>query len=283
MTEKESRLASFCRERGVDGVFLRRRSNIAWITDGADVHIDSGSPLGIAAILWTPSRKIVLTDTIEAPRLRSEEFDSEWEIRTHNWWESPSVPSPQTCATDWPDDQIAHLRFSLTDFEVIHARDLGHEAAAALCDALRAVSRGDSEHELAALISARLRRRAIFAPVLLVEADARLARFRHPIPTGAGIDRVVMAAICAQRRGLIVSATRLVHFGRVPEDLRLRHEAVCRVDAALHQATRPGARWCDLFALAQKLRRPRLPRRVAASPPGRSNGLRAPRFQGHAH
>ena len=61
-----------------------------------------------------------------------------------------------------------------------------------------------------------------------------------------------MLVVCAERRGLVVCLTRLVHFGALPAELEHRHEAVCQVDAALHAATVPGARWCDLLGIAQR-------------------------------
>lgn len=56
-----------------------------------------------------------------------------------------------------------------------------------------------------------------------------------------------MAAICAQRKGLIVSITRLAHFGPLSDDLKRRHEACCRVDRTLHDATKPGTKWADIL------------------------------------
>jgi hypothetical protein len=241
------RLARYCAEHRVDGVWLRRRANIAWVADGADVHCDLFSELGVASILWTPSSRIVLTDDIEAARLAAEEFGSGWDVRSARWFEPPPEPSGRL-ATDWPVDAIAPLRFSLSAREVERVRALGREAAEAMQTVMHGVARGASEHEVAADLGASLRRRGILLPVCLVAADERIARFRHPIPTDKRVERVLMAAICAQRQGLIVSLTRLVHFGALDADLRRRHDAVVRVDAALHAATIVGAGFGDVLA-----------------------------------
>lgn len=259
MNEKDARLERFCRERGVEGVLLRRRSNIAWITDGADTHVALSSPLGIASVLWTPAQKAVYTDNIEAGRLVDEEFSSEWQVDSGLWYDDHASwvearldPSGQgfhrdRFLTDWPEDHIAPLRHSLTPSEVETVRLLGAECAEVMQAGMKTLRQGMTEHDVAALITGGLRTRGIITPVMLVAADHRIRKYRHPIPTDNRIERMVMVAICAQRKGLIVSITRLVHFGPISDDLRARHEACCRVDRALHDATRPGARWCDVL------------------------------------
>lgn len=246
MSEKDERLAAFCKTHGHDGVWLRRRSNIAWATDGADTHCDASTSLGVASLVWTPARKTVLTDVIEAPRLAAEEPLNGWEIQACPWWEAPCPPAGRF-ATDFPEDDIAPLRYSLTELEIGRIRGLGAECAATMSRVMHHVKRGRTENDLAGVLSGELRRAGIFCPVLLVAADERIARFRHPIPTRNAIEKTVMAAICAQRHGLIVSITRLVHFGALPAELRRKHEAVCVVDSALHEATRPGVKWCDVL------------------------------------
>lgn len=255
---KIERLTRYCAEPGHDaglgaahsGVWLRRRANIAWITDGADVHCDLASELGVASVVWTPTSRVVLTDDIEAARLAAEEFPAEWEVRSTRWWESHATPAANL-ATDWPQDAIAPLRYSLTALEVDRVRALGREAATALESTLFDVKRGDTENEIAGAVSARLRARGIVATVVLVAADERIARFRHPIPTHKSVERALMVAICASRHGLIVSATRLVHFGAIDADLRRRHDAVCRVDETLHGRTLVGESYGDIFRAAQ--------------------------------
>jgi Xaa-Pro aminopeptidase len=54
--------------------------------------------------------------------------------------------------------------------------------------------------------------------------------------------------VCMRRAGLIVSATRLVYFGAVPEELRLKLGQVAAIDAAAMAATKPGRSIGDVFA-----------------------------------
>jgi Xaa-Pro aminopeptidase len=251
MNAKDERLASLCRERGVDGVWIRRRANVAWATDGADVHCNAASELGVASLLWTPKRKLVLCDNIEGPRMRAEEFGGEWEIAETRWWEPARAPQGKY-ASDWPDDVLVDRRAPLTESEVERARALGGDTAEVMRGVMFEIRRGTSELEIAGTFAGRLRARAIQAPVILVAADERIERFRHPIATAKRCERALMLVVCAERRGLIVAITRLVHFGALPAALRRKHDAVCRVDAALHAATKPGARWCDLLAVAQR-------------------------------
>jgi len=246
--EKERRLAAWCKEHRVDGAWLRRRTNIAWLTDGADVHVDGSSSTGIASLVWTPRRKVVLTTTIEAPRLRDEELGGEWEIRSTDWWRDEKPP-PGRLATDFPDDPFADLRASLTDLELGRARDLGLYTAIALEQILTGFLRqGHTELEIAGALSGLFRGWGASTPVLLVAADDRIAKYRHPIPTPRRIEKTVMVAVCPRRHGLMMAATRLVHFGKkLPAALRKKHHAVCKVDTALHAATAPGQRWCDIL------------------------------------
>lgn len=249
----DERLAIFCRERGVDGVVIRRRGNMSWATRGADFHCDTASTFGIAALVWTPRAKMVYTDTIEASRLRDEEPLNGWEIRASPWWERDAelaaIESSGRYASDGQEDVLTDLRSPLSREEISRAKSLGRETAEVVERIMREdVKPGMSEHHLGGALAGWLRDRGIQAHVVLVAADERISKYRHPIPTAKRIERIAMAAVCAQRNGLIVSLTRLVHFGAPSADLLARHDAVTRVDSVLHEATRVGARWCDVLA-----------------------------------
>ena len=255
MNEKDRRLAEYCWKHGYDGVWLKRRTNIAWITDGADVHVDSSSSTGVGSVLWTPRKKTVLCDNIEDRRLREEEFGKEWSFEVSKWWE-PTKPPKGRFATDFPNDVFADLRASLTDLELQRIRVVGRATADALGKVMKSIRPGQTEHEVAGALVGDLRKQGIMVPVMLVASDERISKHRHPIPTSKKISKTVMVAACPRQYGLIVAVTRLVHFGRnLPAELRRKHDAVCKVDAAFHAATAPGQRWCDILAVGQQVYR----------------------------
>jgi Xaa-Pro aminopeptidase len=107
-----------------------------------------------------------------------------------------------------------------------------------------------TEHEIAGLLDRRLYSRGIVPTLTLVATDERIDRYRHPIPTDKKLVRRAMLVTGARKWGLIVSATRMVQFGAMPEELRRRHDSVMQVDAALIAATRPGARMGDVLRKA---------------------------------
>jgi hypothetical protein len=57
---------------GLGALLMRRPANFAWYTGGADNRVDHANPLGVATILLTLEGEYVLTDNIEAPRMREE-------------------------------------------------------------------------------------------------------------------------------------------------------------------------------------------------------------------
>lgn len=254
MNEKEERLRAHCARLGLDGAWLRRRANVAWLADGADVHVLASSEFGVAALLWTPQRKQVLTDTIEAARLAAEEFSSDWEIVSRPWWQPGAVPAGRWLV-DWPEDALYELRAPLTELELTRARALGRESGQAVEALMREVRPGASELEVAADLTRSLLARGIRAPVVLIAADERIARFRHPTPTAKRVARTLMSVLCAERHGLIVCLTRLLSFGPLSPDLARRHRAVVAVDRALHAASRPGVSFGAILSEAQRVYR----------------------------
>lgn len=260
---KWDRVRGYLDWKGLHGLFLVSRANFAWATGGGDDHVGLATEAGVATLFLARDRRCVITDNIEAPRLRAEEvLEPDWEFLEVPWHEPRArdravldLAAGRPVESDLPladlpiaGPDLAALRFSLLPEELERYRWLGREAAISLETAGRQVKPGDTESRIASAIAARILPAQMEPVVLLVAADDRIDRFRHPIPTSRAVRERAMLVLCARRWGLIVAATRMLHFGPPPAELRRRMEAVRRVDAALIAATRPGARWGEILA-----------------------------------
>ena len=119
-------------------------------------------------------------------------------------------------------------------------RNLGKDASRCLEQVCLELQPGITELDVGAMLLEKLYRLNIRAIVLLVGADERVIKFRHPVASTKKIDKYIMIGLCAERFGLIAPTSRFVHFGDVPEDLEKRYSALRKVAAILNLSSRPG-------------------------------------------
>ncbi|MEP7287951.1 MAG: M24 family metallopeptidase [Chloroflexota bacterium] len=250
--------------RQLDAVLLNQIPNAAWITAGAATYVNEAADGGASSILVTPDRAYVLTDTIEGPRLRQEEHleDLGFEFVTDPWFARGEVSNALTqgkrvgqdsaAAADDVSLDLRDLRTVFMPQEIARLRRIGALASEVVNEAIRAVRPGDSEYKLAAALAAGSRVRGGTAIVNLIASDDRISQFRHPLPTAKTIEHYAMAVLCLRIAGLVVSVTRLVHFGPLPQVLRDKAMAVARVDAKVITGTRAGRTFHDMFDLAKR-------------------------------
>jgi Xaa-Pro dipeptidase len=100
--------------------------------------------------------------------------------------------------------------------------------------------RGEKESEVVARLCGELWKDRIDPITLMSAADDRVSNFRHPIPTERKIKKYLMVSVNARKWGLIVSLTRFLRFGKLPDDLRQKYLANVQIDCAFMAATRPG-------------------------------------------
>jgi antitoxin VapB len=261
--EKQRRLHALLTKHQLDALLLRRVSSFAWATCGAASYVNTAATEGAASLLLTPAGRYVITNNIEATRLEQEEklAAQGWELRLAPWHETNQALAELTRglrlgadgaypgATDL-SAELARLRAHLMPEEGERCRALGRLCAAAMDAAIRAVRPGQTEYEIAALLAREAQSRGAQPIVNLIATDERLFQFRHPLPTAKKLGRYAMLVLCGRQRGLVCSITRLVHFGRLPAELRRKAEAVARVDATLLAATRPGRTLGAIFQQA---------------------------------
>src|SRR5262245_29875703 len=73
---------------GLDAVVLRRPENFAWYSGGADNRVDHASATGVADVVVTRHGEHVVTNNIEAPRMREEQVPG-WDVVEYEWYAGP--------------------------------------------------------------------------------------------------------------------------------------------------------------------------------------------------
>ncbi len=252
---KHDQLRRLLDEHHADSLWLRRSTNMSWITAGVEVAIDVTLETAPYSLLITRDQRTVIADNIETPRIRQEDHldDLGFEFAVSNWYstEPPALPSHISDLEPAVESDLQKLRWILDEDEQVRYRALGADTAAALEEATRAVQPGDTEWQIAARLDAACRKREGFAIVNLIASDDRITRFRHPYITGKTFEKYVMVIVCMRRGGLIAAGTRLAYVGSLPPELRVKQDKVAAIDAAVISATRPGRTLGDVFEAIQ--------------------------------
>jgi Xaa-Pro dipeptidase len=261
---KHEHLVEWMREQGLAGVLIRRNENVAWLTGGAvELRVLTPGETGVGSLLVTAAgKRYYFTTENEAPRLHDEEFGAlDFEPVLFPWYADETAAAAAKLAggplgSDSPGAGLTPvnlypLRAALSGSEIARYRWLGAETAAATVEALHQVEPGLSEYDLEAITEAGLLRRGILPSVALYAVDERIFKYKHAVPRGRRLKQYAMLNLCSRKWGLAISITRFVHFGELSAELAARFEAAAQVNAALMNATRPGATSAELFRVAQ--------------------------------
>ena len=264
--DRRGKLRELMDQRGLGALLMRRPANFAWYTGGADNRVDHADPLGVAAILLTADAEYVVTDNIEAPRMREEETP-DFRVLEHRWYEAPlgsiqeaagGVPvgadHPLPGAADCSED-IPPLRYVLDEEAIEHYRRVGRDAAQAVARAIEALphyiggSRG-----LAAAMAEACQRKWLSTPVLMAASEERMRRYRHPILRfrARELGRMSMVVVCAERDGLYANLTRILLFDEVDDETVRRQQACENILRRMREATVPGRTLAEVFEDCKK-------------------------------
>ncbi len=263
LAEKSGRLQRFMEKHEAAGVLLRKTQNLFWATAGiADVRLLGPAETGVGSLLvLRDGRRFFLSGNNEAARLAEEEFDgSGYEQVSWPWQKDALAERVESLAKGVvladvaggavklaEPQSLAELQSPLTGGELNRFRELGKLAAEAVAEVLAELEPGMTEVAMKARMAAACLSRDLQPSVLLIAADERVMRYRHAVTRDGVLRRYGMLNLCARRWGLCVSLTRYVHFGALPGELTERFAAVAKVQAALYDASRPGASSAELY------------------------------------
>ncbi len=209
---------------------------------------------GIAEVLVTATRALILTNEIERERLGLEEVGSEFEI-VGSPWSDPraldtivaasvegTVYSDRPTANERPlPRELILERLVMQPEERERYARLGREAAEAMTDALIACEPGWSEERLAGEGARALWSRGIHPTLILVAGEKRLPLHRHPVATRESLGGRAMMVFCARRHGLYANLTRFVAFRAPSAEEEARARLVAEFEDVAFRNSRPGA------------------------------------------
>ncbi len=259
MNAKLERLRLMMAANNVSAVHLAKLGNLAWLLCGGDALVSFADP-PVAEAVVTSQKVVVMMSEVERDRLEQEAFPPGVDPLYYPWYDAGAraavlkeLLGTGRVMADTPTLEGAEfrdfwpLRVPLLDAEIDRYRALGRDAAEAFTEALKDVTPGQSEHEVAARVAFSLRRRGLQPALILVAADARLQRYRHPLPTENVFNERVMAVACARRGGLYANLTRLVSAGPLSNTDRDRYSRLLSVESTLLDYTQHGVLGRELF------------------------------------
>lgn len=239
-------------EQQLDVIVFTRVSSLAWLTCGERTHVNVASSFGPVQAVVTQDKHYLVTNNIEAKRLRLEtdlETRQGWIILEAPWNVVNEHISSLTYGkrvgtdgiitaanSDWHNvtSQVVQLRSSLSTEEVQRYREAGTACADAMCAAAYSIRPGMSEQEIGAILASEALKRLVEPNVVLVAVDDRIWSLRHPIPTSKLLKSYAMLVLGGRQRGLCVSLTRLVYFGSALEEkIEQQWRIACTVDSAM--------------------------------------------------
>ena len=242
---KVENIRAVLRDKNLDAAVIRRNPNLAWLIAGR-VHVPSSIEAACFDVVITHSEVFAVTNAIEAPRLKAEEFPKELEVKVIAWWEGrdPLLPTGSTVGSDQPGAdrsdialEIEQLRQNLSAQEIERYRKVCVDSAVALGEALKNIKATDREIDVAGAITDALWKKDLDVAFMGVAGLERVKKFRHPLPSESVVGNRVVASICARRKGLIASTTRIVTFGALSDSDYQEYLGILGVEAAMLDAT----------------------------------------------
>ena len=248
--DRISKVRELASAKGLEAVVIRRNPNLAWAIGGR-VHVPLTTDAACFDLIIYEDRVVAITNAIEAPRLIAEEFPSEIDVQVIDWWQGRDgkLPTGPKIGCDQPGSdrldltkEVELIRQSLVAEDVDRMRSVSVDSAIALGEALKECTDLDREIDVTARIANALWHRNLELVFIGVAGAERVRKYRHPLPTENVVGNRIVASICARRKGLIASVTRIVAFNN--EEIS-SFKNLLQVEAALLDVTRVGAKFSE--------------------------------------
>ena len=260
---KKAKVRALLDALDLDGIMIKKISNFAWLTGGGINYVGLTSEVGICPAIITRDKDYIISNAVEAPRIRDEEMMIEQGYEQHSYpWHNDAGENEivakimgsgklgSDCGFPGSVDvnpQLNKMRWSLTSWDVQRYRELGRQTSLAIEETCKTIRPGDTECAVTGRLMERLWAERMDYIATFCAADDRIAKYRHPVTTTRKIEKRAMLCVNSRRKGLIISLTRFVQFGKTPADIRRKYDDNVRIDCIMMAASIPGKPWAYAF------------------------------------
>lgn len=233
---------------------------VAWATGAISSPIDRVAPTDPLWVIYHEGEMTLVASSVEVERIASD-FDIEtlgFSLVAAPWYESDAHVRRvielvgEDCASDVAGlgleatFDLTRARLGLCGAEIEVMTGLARVATDAVEGAVGRWRPGEmSDREIAASVARHLEIYGADAVCLIVGADERLRRFRHPIMCGDVPQESLMVVVVARSQGLHVALTRLA--SRDEDASRELMEKCEIVNEHVRDATKVGSTWGDVY------------------------------------
>ncbi|MES3023974.1 MAG: M24 family metallopeptidase [Pseudomonadota bacterium] len=286
IADKLAAMRRWLAAEGAGALRLRGIDWFAWATAGGSSAVLQSAETGVAEVLVSATEACILTDEIEADRLREEEVGAGFSFHVTPWDDThlrehfvQGVAGARAVLSDRPSGAelalppaACHERLVLSAPECERYRLLGALSALAMSEAMRAARPDWSAWQLAGAGAQALWRRGVYPALVLAAGERRLPLYRHPTPANEPLGRAAMLVFCARRHGLYANLSRCVAFGQAPP----RQHELLDVEATGLAACVPGNSLSSVYhAFDQAYRHANAPGAIRAHHQGGITGYQA--------
>ena len=265
---KLAKLRSVMAQEGLAGFLVNKNNNFAWITAGAENICTRYSEGGICTILVTKDKAYYLCNNIEAQRMIEEQFMDQlgFEARVCYWYEDKTqefvkdIIGTGKCASDngFPgtcdgNTILLELEKVLSENEIGRYMHMGKVFSETIESYMKTIRPGDTEMAIAGRLNAKMWENGLEGVLFLVAADDRAYKHRHAFPTFKKVEKLLMVSCNARYKGLVTKITRMIYFGKLPEDLKIQYQKTIDIENKLAAMTKPGVDDLEMFEAAKKL------------------------------
>lgn len=268
LKEKQRRVQEFLAKNGYGAMILGRRDNFSWFTCGGTSQVVTTTDEGVAYLVITSSQLYCVAHVMDGQRLLDDELM--WldiEPVFIRWYEGSladkasqlikglrAVSDVPVNGAKYNISAIYGLHYPLTSHELEKLAAIGcssEQALRAIADEIRTCM---TEDEIKNDLMQAYARLDMELEVLLIGSDERIARYRHPNPSGKKVEKLVLLHTAARKWGLHANITRMVFMGdTLPADVECKYELANQLQAQAISMCIPGTKFKTILDERKKL------------------------------